>query len=310
MNNKLKGLIFGVIASIAYGTNPLFSLPLYAEKMTPDSVLFYRYIFATIILGGCLLIKGESLRIKKHEVLPLFGLGVFFSLSSLFLFQSFLFMDAGIASTILFVYPILVAVIMTLFFKEKASILTFGCIALSIVGISLLYKGDGETALSTKGLLLVALSALTYSVYIIGVGHPSLRNISIGRMTFWVIAFGSIVYVVRTGFMTELQAVPSSLNGWFNVIGVAIVPTVISILFINIAVKYIGSTTTAVIGALEPVTALLIGVLIFHEQITSRIIWGVFLILIAVTLVVAGKPILSDIVKRAHSIHHRFRKSL
>ena len=309
MSNKLKGLIFGVIASIAYGTNPLFSLPLYAEKMTPDSVLFYRYIFATIILGGILLLKGESLRIKKQEVLPLFALGVFFSLSSLFLFQSFLYMDAGIASTILFVYPILVAVIMTFLFKEKASILTFGCIALSIVGISLLYKGDGETALSSKGLLLVALSALTYSVYIIGVGHPSLRNISIGRMTFWVIAFGSIVYVVRTGFMTNLQAVPS-FNGWLNVIGVAIVPTVISILFINIAVKHIGSTTTAIIGALEPVTALLIGVLIFHEQITSRIMLGVLLILIAVTFVVAGRPLLNDMVRRITSIHHRFRKSL
>ena len=303
----MKGVLFGIIASVAYGTNPLFSLPLYDEGMNPDSVLFYRFAFASLLLGVFLISKGESLKITKKEVFPLFVFGVIFSLSSLFLFQSFLYMDAGIASTILFIYPVLVAVIMTLFFKEKASFLTFGCIALSLVGIALLYKGDGQTALSNKGLILVAFSALVYSLYIIGVGHSSLRTMSIGKMTFWVIFFGMFVFIVRTKLLIELQFIPSYHAG-LNLLGVAIIPTVISILFINIAVKYIGSTSTAIIGALEPVTALLIGVLVFQEQITARIILGVLLILIAVTLVVAGKPLMNDIHKRIIHRNHRFRR--
>lgn len=303
----MKGVLFGIIASVAYGTNPLFSLPLYDEGMNPDSVLFYRFAFASLLLGVLLISKGESLKITKKEVFPLFVFGVIFSLSSLFLFQSFLYMDAGIASTILFIYPVLVAVIMTLFFKEKASFLTFGCIALSLVGIALLYKGDGQTALSNKGLILVAFSALAYSLYIIGVGHSSLRTMSIGKMTFWVIFFGMFVFIARTNLLTELQFIPSYHAG-LNLLGVAIIPTVISILFINIAVKYIGSTSTAIIGALEPVTALLIGVLVFNEQITARIILGVLLILIAVTLVVAGKPLMNDIHKRIAHRNQRFRR--
>ena len=303
----MKGVLFGIIASVAYGTNPLFSLPLYDEGMNPDSVLFYRFAFASLLLGVLLISKGESLKITKKEVFPLFVFGVIFSLSSLFLFQSFLYMDAGIASTILFIYPVLVAVIMTLFFKEKASFLTFGCIALSLVGIALLYKGDGQTALSNKGLILVAFSALAYSLYIIGVGHSSLRTMSIGKMTFWVIFFGMFVFIVRTKLLIELQFIPSYRAG-LNLLGVAIIPTVISILFINIAVKYIGSTSTAIIGALEPVTALLIGVLVFQEQITARIILGVLLILIAVTLVVAGKPLMNDIHKRIADRNQRFRR--
>ncbi len=303
----MKGVLFGIIASVAYGTNPLFSLPLYDEGMNPDSVLFYRFAFASLLLGVFLISKGESLKITKKEVFPLFVFGVIFSLSSLFLFQSFLYMDAGIASTILFIYPVLVAVIMTLFFKEKASFLTFGCIALSLVGIALLYKGDGQTALSNKGLILVAFSALAYSLYIIGVGHSSLRTMSIGKMTFWVIFFGMFVFIARTKLLTELQLIPSYHAG-LNLLGVAIIPTVISILFINIAVKYIGSTSTAIIGALEPVTALLIGVLVFNEQITARIILGVLLILIAVTLVVAGKPLMNDIHKRIAHRNQRFRR--
>ena len=297
MSKNIKGVLFGVIASIAYGMNPLFSLPLYAEGMNPDSVLFYRFIFAALLLGGILMLRGESLRIKKKEILPLFTYGMLFSLSSLFLFQSFLFMDAGIASTILFVYPVLVAVIMVLFYKEKASLLTFSCIALSMVGIALSYKGDGQTTLNSKGLLLVALSALAYSLYIVGIGRSSLRALPMGKMTFWTILFGSSIYMVRTQFLVHLQAIPS-FNGWLNVLGLAIVPTVVSILFINIAIKQIGSTSTAIIGALEPVTALMIGVLVFHEQITLRIIFGVLLILMAVSLIVAGKPLLHDINQR------------
>lgn len=297
MNNNIKGVLFGIIASISYGMNPLFSLPLYAEGMTPDSVLFYRFIFAALLLGGILVLKGESLKIKKKEILPLFTYGVLFSFSSLFLFQSFLFMDAGIASTILFVYPILVAVIMVLFYKEKASLLTFSCIGLSMIGIVLLYKGDGQTALNGKGLFLVALSALAYSLYIVGVGRSSLRSMPIGKMTFWTILFGASIYLLRTQFLFHLQPVPS-FNDWLNILGLALIPTVVSILFINIAIKHIGSTSTAIIGALEPVTALMIGVLVFHEQITLRIIFGVLLILMAVSLIVAGKPLLSDISRR------------
>lgn len=309
MNNKLLGVLFGVVAAVSYGTNPLFSLPLYTEGMDVDSVLFYRFSVAALILGTFLVIKGKSLKITKHEVFPLLFFGVMFSFSSLFLFQSFHYIDAGIASTILFVYPVIVAAIMILFFNEKASIITLTCIALSLAGIGLLYKGDGETALSTKGLVLVALSALSYSLYIVGVNNSSLKKMPTGKMTFWVIAFGSLTSIVRTGFLTHLQTIPST-NGMINVIGLALVPTVISILFINIAVKHVGATFTATIGALEPVTALIIGVLVFQEQITARIVFGVLLILVAVTFVVAGEKVINAIHKKSLHSNYRPRKLL
>lgn len=298
MSPKFKGVLFGVIAAVAYGTNPLFSLPLYAEGMTPDSVLFYRYAFGVLILGVILLVRGESLKIGKKEILPLLAFGVMFALSSLTLYRSFLYMDAGIASTILFVYPVLVAVIMAVFFREKASWLTYGCIALALVGIALLYRGDGETALSTTGLLLVALSSLFYAVYIVAVDHSPVRTMPSGKMTFWVLLFGLLVFVVTTRFMTDLQPIPPTVSGWGNVLGVALVPTIISLLFINISIKNIGPTFAAIIGALEPVTALLIGVFVFHEQITVRIVIGALLILVAVTLVVSGKSLFGYFTKK------------
>ncbi len=291
MNSKYKGILFGVIAAVAYGTNPLFSLPLYAEGMTPDSVLFYRYAIGSLLLGAILLLKGETFRIRKNEIIPLFIFGLLVAGSSITLFKSFLYMDAGVASTILFVYPVMVAVLMAVFLKERASWLTYGCILLALLGIALLYKGEGGKTLNTTGLILVGLSALLYAVYIVVVGHSAVKNMSSGKMTFWIILFGLLVFIVSTGFMTNLQPIPPTVKGWGNILGIAIVPTIISIVFINVSVKHIGATNVAILGALEPVTALLIGILVFHEAFTLRIAVGVLLILMAVMLVVSGKVI-------------------
>lgn len=298
MSPKLKGVLSGVIAAVAYGTNPLFSLPLYAQGLTPDSVLFYRYAFGALILGAILISRGESLKIRIKEILPLMIFGMLFALSSLFLYQSFLHMDAGVASTILFIYPVLVAVIMAVFFREKASWLTYGCIVLALVGIGMLYKGDGETALSTTGLILVALSSLAYAIYIVAVDHSPVRTMAAGKMTFWALVFGMLEFVVTTGFLSDLQPVPANVSGWVNIAGIALIPTIVSLLFINISIKNIGPTYAAIIGALEPVTAMAIGVFVFHERITVRIALGALLILVAVTLVVAGKSIIGSLRKK------------
>lgn len=298
MNQRFKGVFCGVIAAIAYGTNPLFSLPLYAEGLTPGSVLFYRYGIGALILGAILLARGESLKINKKEILPLMMFGVLFAFSSLTLYRSFLYMDAGVASTILFIYPVLVAVIMAVFFRERASWLTYGCIALALAGIALLYRGDGQTALNATGLALVALSSLLYAVYIVAVDHSPVRTMPSGKMTFWALAFGWLVFVASTRFMTELQPVPPTAIGWTCVLGVALLPTIISLLFINISIKNIGPTSAAIIGALEPVTALVIGIFVFHEQITLRIATGALMILIAVIFVVSGRSIFGYLSKK------------
>ena len=291
MCNQLKGAACGVVAAVAYGTNPLFSLNLYARGMDVESVLLYRFAIAALVLGAALLLSGRSLAVSRRQLAALVPAGVVFAMSSQTLYQSFLYMDAGVACSILFIYPILVAVIMTLFFHEKASLLTYGCIAVATAGIAMLYKGDGSGALSTVGLLLVAASSLCYAVYIVGVDHSALRTVPSARMTFWVLVSGAVVFFALTGFGLHASQIGADAASVANVLGVALVPTVIPILFINIAIKNVGPTYSAIIGALEPVTALVIGAAVFGEQVTGRILLGASMILVAVTLVVA-RPLL------------------
>lgn len=286
------GTLNGVIAAISYGTNPLFALPLYMQGIGVNSVLFYRYSFAVLIYWVWLkFFKKVSLKLKKIEVLPLFILALFFSLSSLTLFDAFKYIEAGIACTILFIYPVLVALMMTIFFKEKLTLIVISSIVLTSCGIGLLYNCKTGVTLDLHGIMLVLASALLYAFYIIGVKNNKIvKNINSTKLSFYVMLFGLIVYIVNLKFCTELQ-IPQKPYLWLFSLGLAIFPTIISLETITIAIKLIGSTKTAVLGALEPLTAIFFGILFFHETLTPRIVLGIILILSGVILIITkNKP--------------------
>ncbi len=300
----VKGFAYGAIAAASYGLNPLFALPLYAHGIGADSVLFYRYAFGVIMLAVMMFVQKQSFALRRCEVLPLIVMGLMFSFSSLTLFLSYNYMDAGIASTILFVYPVLVAILMAVFFKEKVSPVTMISIALAFTGISLLYKGEGGQTLSLMGVTLVFLSSLTYAIYIIGVNRSVLKNMPIVKLTFYVLLFGLSVYVVRLKFCTQLDVISQPLL-WVNPVCLALFPTVISLVAMTKSIHYIGSTPAAILGALEPLTAICCGVLVFGERLTPRIILGIVLILIAVTLIILGKSLIRQLqVRVIHRNHH------
>ncbi len=284
------GLTYGAFASASYGTNPLFALPLYAAGIGVNSVLFYRYALALAIYFFWLkFIKQISLKITLKESIILLILGLFFSLSSYTLFDAFKYIEAGIACTILFIYPVLVAVIMAIFFKEKITKTVITSIALITVGISLLYHGKEGATLNLHGVLIVILSALLYSLYIVGVKNiKQVRHMNSAKMTFYVMLFGLILYIINLNFCTELQPLTSPVL-WLYAVCLALFPTIISIETINVAIKLIGSTTTAILGSLEPLTALFFGVVIFHEQLTLRIIFGIVAVLFGVILIIKRK---------------------
>ena len=296
MNDKVKGYLLAAIAAATYGMNPLFALPLYQEGMDPDSVLFFRYLFAIPILGIMIKARGRNFKLQRKEVLPLIIMGLLVSLSSLTLFQSYNYMDAGIASTLLFIYPVIVAVIMAVGFKEKLTVQGVLCILIALGGIALLYKGSDGSTLSLTGTALVMVSALSYAIYIVGVNQSSLKNLATLKLTFYVLVFGLMLFLVRVDFGQSLQVVDKWYL-WGNLVALAVFPTAISFLCTTAAIQYIGSTPTAILGALEPVTAVFFGVMVFGESLTPRLVSGIVLIILAVTLLVAGSNIKTYLVR-------------
>ena len=289
MNTRLKGTLCGIAAAVSYGTNPLGALYLYRDGLNPPSVLFYRFTLAAILLAGLMIIQKKNFSLTRKETALLALLGLLFAASSMTYYISFRYMDAGIASTLLFVYPVMVAVIMAVCFKEKLSATAALAIALALGGIGLLYQGNGETALSTIGVLMVMISSLTYALYIIIVNRSPLMMSSI-KLTFYVLVFcaATITLFSFTSPEYHLQVLPT-FRDWILALGLALVPTVLSLVLMVMAVHVIGSTPTAVMGALEPLTAVLIGVTIFGEAFTIRLGTGICLILCAVVLIILGK---------------------
>lgn len=288
MKAYTKGVLNGVLASVSYGTNPLFSLPMYSRGIGVNSVLFYRYFIASLVFFLWIkFIKKISLKITGKEGLQLFALGLLFSLSSLTLFAAFNYIASGIACTILFIYPIMVALIMFIFYKEKITKSVVFAIFLTGIGILLLSKSTG--ILNFHGIELVLLSALLYSLYIVFVNRiKSISQMQPEKLTFYVMLFGLLVYVVNLDFCTKLQPLTSPFL-WLCALGLSLIPTIISVETINKAIRVIGSTKTAVLGALEPITANILGIIFFHEAMTLKIFIGICLIISGVMFIILHK---------------------
>ena len=288
MNKKLIGTLCAIGAAVCYGTNPLGALNLYAEGMNTPSVLFYRFGLAWIIIAIVMLFRRENLKVDRREFLTLTALGVLFILSSLTLYLSFRLMPAGVASTILFTYPVMTAAIMALFFRERIRVATVLSIILSFVGVLLLYWGDSGGTLHLGGVVLVLVSALTYALYIIVVDKSPLAMSSF-KINFYVLfycAAGMALFALISGQPLQFPPTP---RAWLWVSWLAVVPAIMALVMMVYAAKYIGSTPTAILGALEPTTAVLIGVFVFAEPFSLRLLLGIVLILAAVTIVVLAK---------------------
>ncbi len=300
MTSKIKGLLCGIASAITYGLNPLGALNLYRDGVNVDSVIFYRYGLAMIVLAGVMLLQKKSFVIGRRELLLCFLLGFIFAMSSIALFSSFHYIEAGVACTLLFIYPVMVAVIMALFFKERITIAAGLSIAMAITGVGLLYYGGGEMALNTAGMLMVMSSAVAYALYIVILNRSKLYLPPV-TLTFFIMLFGTLAIALHSLFGEEYRLqLLTGAEQWLWVLMLAIVPTVFSLILMAVALKNIGATPTAILGALEPVTAVTIGVVIFNESFTVRIAAGMLLILLAVSLIIAEKPLAHRLLKRKY----------
>ena len=289
--NKLKGYLLAALAAAAYGTNPAFAVPLYEEGMNPNSVLLFRYAFGIPLLALLMICRGISFKIEKSAIFPTILLGLLMAVSSLTLFESYNYMNSGIASTLLFVYPIMVAIIMMMFFHEKNGPSLYLCLIIMFAGLFLLVYTEEGIALSPMGCLLVMISALTYAIYIVFVNvSKKLKHIPTSKLLFYVLIWGTVLFLANSACGTSLT-LPSYSHQWWNLLALAVIPTLLSLACTTIAIQIIGSTPTAILGSLEPVSAVLLSVFFLHQPISSQEILGGCLIVIATIIVINEKRI-------------------
>lgn len=286
--NSVKGLIYAVVSSSTFGLVPLFAIPALKAGVSVNSVVFYRFAISALLVGVVLLAKRESLRIEKRQLPVIAGFAFLYAATSFLLTQSYLYIPSGLATTLHFLYPVLVTILMVVFFKERLSVPVAVATLLALGGIYLLSGSEGGE-INPTGMALALTTVLTYASYIVGLNRSSIGRIDSLKLTFYILATGSLFFLANLLVRGEgLAPVPSWTTG-IDLFLLALVPTLISNLTLILAVKHIGSTTTAVLGCMEPLTAVVMGILFLGESCSQIQAWGIGIILVAVTTVIVAR---------------------
>ena len=296
--------MYGMATSVTFGLIPLFTLPLMRKGMVYDSILFYRFLFASLALGAVMLIKKESFRIEWRDLPVFIILAVFYTFSSLFLLCGYGYMGAGVATTLHFTYPVFVTLLMLFLFREKTSWMTWVAIALAVFGVAMLSLPSTGMSADIKGIIIVLLSAVAYGSYIVGVNKSRVHCMNSRKLAFYVFIFTTLIFGGKTLVSGDFQ-LPPDLSSVGNMILLAVLPTVVSNITLVLAVQNIGGTLTSVLGALEPLTAVCIGALVFGEDFTLREGAGILLVLTAVTVIILEGTIRGTVSKVFRKIRPR-----
>ncbi len=284
--NRIKGLVYGVISSSTFGLIPLFALPVIQKGVGVDSIVFYRFGISALVLGLWLLIRRYNLRVTLKELGVLAGLGLFYSLTALLLTTSYLYIPSGIATTIHFLYPVVVTLVMILFFKDKVSLPLLIAIAMAVSGVYLLSYSSSEGTVCMKGLMLVLTTVITYACYIVGVNKSNVAKMDGLKLTFYILLVGAVVFGLNLLVKGEALETDFDTDTWIHLFLLALIPTLVSDFTLVLAVQHVGSTTTAVLGCMEPLTAVVMGVLVFNEELGMGQFIGMAIILVAVSIVI------------------------
>lgn len=284
----LIGYPAGIITGITYGLNPLFGMPLMNNGAAIESILFFRYAFAVVILGVFLWLTKQSFRITAKQAGVLLVLGLLYTASSLFLFEAYNYIASGLATTLIFLYPVLVAVIMV-FLGVVPSWPVWLAIAATFGGVLIMTQGSGGESIDPVGVLLSLGSALVYALFIVIINRSkAIADISNSLLTFYALTVGAVVFLGKIALSST--AITAGIEGgaaWLNLIGLALLPTIVSTASLAIATRNIGATKASVLGVFEPITAILVGTVMFGEPLTTNIMLGICIAIMAVTFMIS-----------------------
>lgn len=288
--NRIKGILYAAVSSSTFGLAPFFSLTLLLAGFSAFEVLSYRWGVATIALtlfGWC---SGCSFRLEKKDFLVVLLLSLLRAVTSFSLLIAYQNIATGVASTIHFMYPLAVSLVMMYFFQEKKSLWVMFAVFMSLLGAALLSSGEleaknGDTIV---GLVAACVSVFSYAGYIVGVRMTRAVRINSTVLTCYVMGLGTVLYFIGALTTSGLRLVADGYT-WLIIWGLALPATAISNITLVRAIKYAGPTLTSILGAMEPLTAVVIGVFVFKELFTLNSAIGIILILLAVSVVIFRK---------------------
>ena len=286
----INGIFYAAISSMSFGFSPLFSLALIAAGMSDFDILSYRWLIAGLVLMIYAFCKKKSLRLNSFdEAWKIILLSVLRALTSITLLIGYVNISSGIASTINFMYPVIVTLCMVIFFGEKRSLIDYLAIAASIFGVYLLASGDSimvEDGNTRLGLACSLISAFSFAAYYIVMKQVKADKIEVVKFTTWIMMLSAVYFIIGAFVCNGKLTVVTDAGSWLNILGLGLWSTMVSNITGVKGNRRIGPTMTSILGALQPLTAVILGVLFLNEHLYMRSLIGCTIILVAVTIIV------------------------
>lgn len=283
--SRITGVTSAVVSSTTFGLIPLFTISLLAVGVGSPTILCYRFLIAAVAMAIIMFFTRRSFRIAMDQVVVMALLAALYASTAMLLLESYKYIPSGIATTIHFLYPLVVTLTMAWLFKEKMSRSIYIAVVLSLIGVALLAWGEHDAGDFRRGVTYALVTVVTYAAYIVGVMRSRAARVDSVVLTFYVLAFGALMFMLYALATTGIEAV-HRWSSWRDLLMLALICTVLSDFALIMAIKRIGSTRTSILGSMEPLTAVVVGVVYFGERMDTTSVIGLLLVICAVVVVI------------------------
>lgn len=284
----LKGYISVIAASLAYGIMPIISKLMLNMGMNAETVVFYRFLLTSIFTGLFLTLTKNWQTVTLPQIVQLIIFGIFgFGITAQLLTLSYVYIPVGMATVLHFAYPLIVVIIMIIIFKEKPTFFKIAACILAFTGIGFMVDFKGQ--ISMTGILYALLSAVTYSMFVVSNKKAAFCTLNPMNNIFYLSCFAAM-YMGAANIPAGFISFPSDLLMWGNLIIISLLCTFFAFYTLMLGIRILGAVKASVINMLEPATGVFLGIVIFSETLSFKIIIGAFLIFTATLLTVLDKP--------------------
>lgn len=308
--NKAWGVLCVVLASMCYGITPILSntalkgglpgnflirvlgeapsfMALDPKNAMPnESVVGFGMVIACVLSLIICLTGRKSLKVTLRQAaeLSLFG-GGGFTATMLLISYAYLSIPAGMTIVLNFTYPIIVALISAVFFKEKLRFTAVIALIAAIAGVALIsLPGSASTGgRPALGITLALLSGLAYAVYFLAGRHASYSDLDSSVSNVYITGSAAVISLVIALVSGRFRLPPT----WFILlvlVSSGVIGYIIGLRLLLNGIRILGSVPASALNTLEPVFASLTSMLVFGELMTITKAAGILLVLLGALL--------------------------